>query len=203
MRALAPSLSSLPKVVVEAVPMLLRLNTGRSRLWRVECRPDFGGWNVGPTFEGGMFGPTLEGRMSARHWRVECRPDIGGWNVGPTLEGGMSTRHWRVECRPLPFSTLCFLQTISAVVLWPVHVQKVPQASTHLPTLPSCRLDVMTAALASLSARLFPLTVAQPGQQIHGHPSRRSRRLCVVLPQSGQPRAPDYAKNRRICATNP
>ena len=43
------------------------------------------------------------------------------------------SRPWRVECRPLPFSTpLSFSTFLGTVVLWPVHVQKVPQASEHL-----------------------------------------------------------------------
>ena len=51
------------------------------------------------------------------------------------------------------------LGAISAVTLWPVHVQKFPQASKNL-SLPSCRQDVMSAVPASLSARSFPLTRA-------------------------------------------
>ena len=35
----APSLSSLPKVGLETVPIFVWLNTDRSRPWRVECRP--------------------------------------------------------------------------------------------------------------------------------------------------------------------
>ena len=35
----APSLSSLPKVALETVPIFAWLNTDRSRPWRVECRP--------------------------------------------------------------------------------------------------------------------------------------------------------------------
>ena len=35
----APSLSSLPKVALETVPIFVWLNTDRSRPWRVECRP--------------------------------------------------------------------------------------------------------------------------------------------------------------------
>ena len=35
----APSLSSLPKVALETVPIFAWLNTYRSRPWRVECRP--------------------------------------------------------------------------------------------------------------------------------------------------------------------
>ena len=34
----APSLSSLPKVALETVPIFVWLNTYRSRPWRVECR---------------------------------------------------------------------------------------------------------------------------------------------------------------------
>ena len=40
-----------------------------------------------------------------------------------TLEGGMSAAS---------FLHSSFLQVINAVMLWPVHVQKVPQASEHL-----------------------------------------------------------------------
>ena len=40
-----------------------------------------------------------------------------------TLEGGMSATS---------FLHSSFLQAISALMLWPVHVQKVPQASEHL-----------------------------------------------------------------------
>ena len=35
----APSLSSLPKVALETVPIFVWLNTDHSRPWRVECRP--------------------------------------------------------------------------------------------------------------------------------------------------------------------
>ena len=35
----APSLSSLPKVALETVPIFVWLNTDRSRPWRMECRP--------------------------------------------------------------------------------------------------------------------------------------------------------------------
>ena len=51
--------------------------------------------------------------------------------------------------------------------------------------LPSCRPDVVSAVLASLSACSFPLTPACPRQQIH----RRlcSRRLCMAVCLSGQP----------------
>ena len=42
------------------------------------------------------------------------------------------SRPWRVECRPLLFFHSCFLQTINAVMLWPVHIEKVHQVSEHL-----------------------------------------------------------------------
>ena len=51
--------------------------------------------------------------------------------------------------------------------------------------LPSCTPDVISAVLASLSARSFPLTPACPGQKIHR--SRCSRRLCMAVCQSEQP----------------
>ena len=35
----APSLSSLPKVAIETVPIFVWLNTDRPRPWRLECRP--------------------------------------------------------------------------------------------------------------------------------------------------------------------
>ena len=66
-----PSVSSLPKVALETVPIFAWLNTDRSR-------------------------------------------------------------PWRMECFPLPFSTPLPLQAINPVMLWPVHAQKVPQASGHL-----------------------------------------------------------------------
>ena len=34
-----PSLSSLPKIALETVPIFVCLNTDRSRPWRVECQP--------------------------------------------------------------------------------------------------------------------------------------------------------------------
>ena len=50
------------------------------------------------------------------------------------LAGGMST---------MPFSNSPFLQAINAVMLWPVHVQKVPHASEHLcPAKLQTRCDI-------------------------------------------------------------
>ena len=57
-----------------------------------------------------------------------------------------------------------FLLVISAVMLWSVWVQKVPQASQHLcfgRQLTSC--DICSACPVSLSARSFPLTGAWTG----------------------------------------
>ena len=54
-----------------------------------------------------------------------------------TLEGGMSAPS---------FLHSSFLQAISAVMLWPVHVQKVPQASEHLcPAKLWTRIDICSA----------------------------------------------------------
>ena len=97
-----PSLSSLPKVALETVPIFVWLNTDRSR-------------------------------------------------------------PWRVECRPLPFSTpLSFRRSM----LWCSGLSVLRKFLKPLSTsaLPSCRPDVISAVLASLSARSFPLTPACPGQ---------------------------------------
>ena len=54
-----------------------------------------------------------------------------------TLEGGMSAAS---------FLHSSFLQAINAVMLWPVHVQKVPQASEHLcPAELQTRCDICCA----------------------------------------------------------
>ena len=54
-----------------------------------------------------------------------------------TLEGGMSAAS---------FLHSSFLQAINAVMLWPVHVQKVPQASEHLcPANLQTRCDTCSA----------------------------------------------------------
>ena len=98
----APSLSSLPKVALEAVPIFAWLNTDRSR-------------------------------------------------------------PWRVECRPLPFSTpLSFRQSMLWCSGLSVLRKFLKPRSTS--ALPSCRPDVISAVLASLSACSFPLTLACPGQ---------------------------------------
>ena len=72
-----------------------------------------------------------------------------------TLEGGMSAAS---------FLHSSFFQAISAVMLWPVHAEKVPQASEHLcPAKLQTRCDI-SAVLASLSVRSFPLTPVCPAQ---------------------------------------
>ena len=98
----APSLSSLPKVALETVPIFAWLNTDR------------------------------------------CRP-------------------WRVECRPLPFSTpLSFRRSMLWCSGLSVLRKFLKPRSTS--ALPSCRPDVISAVLASLSVRSFPLTTGCPGQ---------------------------------------
>ena len=95
------SLSSLPKVAVETVPICVWLNTGRSR----------------------------------------------------PLEGGLSAAS---------FLHSSFLQAISALMLWPVHVRKfLKPLSTS--ALPNYRPDVISAVFTSLSPCSFPLTPACPG----------------------------------------
>ena len=101
----APSLSSLPKVALETVPIFVWLNTDRSR-------------------------------------------------------------PWRVECRPLPFSTpLSFRRSMLWCSGLSVLRKFLKPRSTS--ALPSCRPDVISAVLASLSARSFPLTPACPGLETH------------------------------------
>ena len=70
---------------------------------------------------------------------------------------------WRVECRPLPFFTpLSFKQSM----LWCSGLSVLRKFLKPLSTsaLPSCGPDVISAVLASLSARSFPLPPVCPGQ---------------------------------------
>ena len=68
----------------------------------------------------------------------------------PTQEDGISAASF------LHFS---FLQAINAVMLWPVRVQKVPQASEHLcPAKLQIRCDICCACQSSSFS--FPLTQA-------------------------------------------
>ena len=64
---------------------------------------------------------TLEGGMSASSFLHSSFLRV--INAVMTLEGGMSASS---------FLHSSFLRVINAVMLWPVHVQKVPQASEHL-----------------------------------------------------------------------
>ena len=57
-----------------------------------------------------------------------------------------------------------FLQAINAVMLWPVDVQEKNFKPLSTSALPSCRPDVISAMLASLTARLFPQTLECSGQ---------------------------------------
>ena len=73
------------------------------------------------------------------------------------------SRPRRVECRPLPFSTpLSFRRS----VLWFSDLSMFRKFLKPLSTsaLPSCRPGVISAVLACLPARSFPLTPACPGQ---------------------------------------
>ena len=76
------------------------------------------------------------------------------------------SKPWRVECWPLPFSTpLPFRRSM----LWCSGLSMLRKFLKPLSTsaLPSCRPEVISAVLVSLSAHSFPLTLACPGQQIH------------------------------------
>ena len=66
--------------------------------------------------------------------------------------------------------TVC-LQAISAGILWPVHVHKVPQASGHIcPAMLQTRCDF--AVLVSLSARSFPLMEGRKAKVERGRASQ-------------------------------
>ena len=76
------------------------------------------------------------------------------------------SRPWRVECRPLPFSTpLSFRRSM----LWCSGLSMLRKFLKPLSTstLPSCRPDVISPVLASISARSFPLTPAWPMRSQH------------------------------------
>ena len=83
---------------------------------------------------------------------LEAVPMFVWWNTD-------HSRPRRDLCRPLPFSTsLSFRRS----VLWCSGLSLFRKLFKPLSTfaLPSCRLDEMSAVLASLSAGLFPLTLA-------------------------------------------
>ena len=81
-------------------------------------------------------------------------------------------------------SAISFLQSsvISAVMLWPVHIQTGPQASKYLC---SAKLWTRCDVCCACQSVILPLTWACPGQQIHRRLS--SGRLCMAECQSGQP----------------
>ena len=86
-----------------------------------------------------------------------------------------------------------FLQRISAVMRWlPTFRMFLKSLSTS--ALLSYKPDVISAVLANLSARSFPLTTPCPGQQIHR--SRCSQKHCMAVCQSAQP-IPDSS----VCRT--
>ena len=96
------SLSNLPKVALETVPIFAWLNTNRSQPWRVECWPNIClvEHRSLSTFEGGMSAQYLPG------W-TQIALNLWGWNVGPVFAWLNTDRSQslRVECRPLPFFT--------------------------------------------------------------------------------------------------
>ena len=67
------------------------------------------------------------------------------------------SRPWRMECRPLPFSTRLSSgnQMPGCSGLSMLRKFLKPRSTS---ALPSCRSDVISAVLASLCARSFPLT---------------------------------------------
>ena len=76
-----------------------------------------------------------------------------------TLEGGMLAAS---------FLHTSFLQVINAVMLWSVHVQKVPQASEHLcPAKLQTRCDICCACQS-----ICPFIVSEPGNQCGNKDSR-------------------------------
>ena len=73
------------------------------------------------------------------------------------------SRPWKAECRLLPLSTpLSFRRSMlccSGLFMFPKFLK--PRSTS---ALPSCRPDVISAVLASISACPFPQTPACPGQ---------------------------------------
>ena len=99
-----------------------------------------------------------------------------------------------MECRPLPFSTPLFFERsilrCSGLSMFRKFLK--PRSAS---ALPSCRPDAISAVLASLSARSFPLTPSCTRQSIHR--SLCSQRLCIAVCLSGQP-IPDSTFCRRF-----
>ena len=90
------------------------------------------------------------------------------------------SRPRRVECRPLPSSSpLSFRRSMLCCSGLSMFRKFLKPRSTS--ALPSCRPDAISAVLASLSSRSFPLTLTWPGQFLSpGQPRWKGRR--------GQPR---------------
>ena len=95
----------------------------------------------------------------------------------------------RVECQPLSFSTP---SSFRRSMLWCSGLSILRNFLKLLSTsaLPSCRLDMISAVLASLSARSFPLTPACQGSRsllsntIHGYvPVRPAYSRLHILQQ--------------------
>ena len=163
----APSLGSLHKVALETVPICVCLNADCSRPWRVDVGLLL---SVSVSAQDGIVAlgkahtrsalslSSLQGcpRNSANVCLVEHR-------LFSALEGGMSTAS---------FLHSSFLQAINAVILWPVHVEKVPQASEHL-------------CLAKLQSKCDVCGACQS--------------ICPFIPtDSGMPRAVDPQKSLQL-----
>ena len=86
-----------------------------------------------------------------------------------------SSRPRKVECRPLPFSSL---QAIKAEMLWPVHVQTVPQASQHLcPAKLQTRCDI--SCTCQSTCPFIPTDSGVP-RAVNPQKSLYNRRLCMA-----------------------
>ena len=105
-----------------------------------------------------------------------------------TLEGGMSAAS---------FLHSSFLQAVSAVMLWLVRVEKVPQASEPLcPAKLQTRCDICCACQSV--CQFIPIDSGLPRTvDAKIHRSLCSRRLCMAVCQSGQP-IPDSTFCRRF-----
>ena len=87
-----------------------------------------------------------------------------------------------------------FLQAISAVMLWPVYVQNIPQASEHL-----CRTKLQTRCdICCACQSICPYIGTDSGMPSTVDPQKSfRRRLCMAVCQSGQP-IPDATICRSI-----
>ena len=87
------------------------------------------------------------------------------------------SRPRRVECRPASFLHSSYLQAINAVLFWPVHVQKVTQASKRL-----CPA-VMTHKRSERDR--YRQTNTQTHKQTHKH-ERVAVLCCCLLPNDSR-----------------